>query len=227
MQRRGAGPATVLPRIESDREPGRRPWLAVVLLVGLAGGCAAPVDESWHAAPRYPYRTVPPPETPPPLIHCNDRTGHIAGTLPWIHGGTCTCNPSTEVLADYKAQGWFEGWSVDTLEATYRTLGVATLRDHRDCNNLCVYGPHVRKGGRCLVPPTPGTLNWEEVVTGRYALPPWDVDRVLAHGGPIEELPPPGAPPPPAPEPEPDSRPEPGSELGSDPDPAPEPDGTP
>ncbi len=179
-----------------------RPALCVALLVAvtsvacLAAGCAAPIDESWRASPRLPYRTVPPPETAPAFSHCNDRTGHVPGSTPWIFGGTCLCNPSIAVLDDYKASGILSTWAVATMETFYSNRGVTTLRDHRDCNNLCANGPHLLKGGRCLVPPTPGTLNWEEVVTGSFALPPWDFDRVAALGGPIgrESLPSSGEP---------------------------------
>jgi len=197
-------------------------WRAGAALAAIAlaliAGCAAPVDESWRSAPRLPYRTDPPRESAP-FVHCNDRTGHRAGEIPWILGGTCLCNPSIEVVRDLRAHGASPGWTVDTLSAFYRSLGVATIDDHRDCNNLCAQGPHLRKGGRCLVPPTPGTLNWEEVVTGEYALPPWDVERVVALGGPLQPRPIPGSPLPVSPEP-------PAGDLGADEaDPGPEPSG--
>ena len=166
-----------------------------VSLLGLIflAGCALPIDESWRSTPRLPYRTVPPPTSPPPFVHCNDRTGHTAGTTPWIFGGTCLCNPSVEVLADYQASGILSTWAVSTLDVFYAIRGITTLRNHQNCNNLCDNGPHLLKGGRCLVPPTPGTLNWEEIVTGHFALPPWELDRVTALGGPIPPVSPPGS----------------------------------
>jgi len=168
-------------------------WWAVLLGIFLCS-CAAPVDESWRDTAPLPYRTVPPPREAPPLVHCNDRTGHREGTSPWIFGGTCLCNPSSTLLSDYHRQGILLSWSVDTLEGYYRRRGVSTRSDHQRCNNLCGSGPHLLKGGRCLVPPTPGTLNWEEVVTGEFSLPPWDQERVKAFGGPLpqEPLPPSG-----------------------------------
>ncbi len=165
---------------------------ALLLAALIASGCAAPIDESWRGSPQLPFRTVPPPETAP-LVHCNDLTGHVEGAIPWVFGGTCLCNPSLAVLHDFKAHGILTTWAADTLEAYYRSRGITTLSDHRDCNNLCDHGPHLLKGGRCLVPPTPGTLNWEEVVTGAFALPPWDVERVMALGGPFEREPLPGS----------------------------------
>jgi len=168
--------------------------LVLSALLAAGSGCAGPEDESWRLAPRLPHRTTPPPESPPPLAHCNDRTGHQAGALPWLVGGTCLCNPSLGVLADYQSQGAFPGWGVATLQSWYREAGVSTLADHDECNNLCRQGPHLVKGGRCLVPPTPGTLNWEEVVSGRFALPPWDSERVEAHGGPLPRRTTPGLP---------------------------------
>ena len=182
------------------KELGRGPlcdfsqlWWTLLLGVFL-WGCAAPIDESWRNTPPLPYRTVPPPDDAPPLVHCNDRTGHREGAAPWIFGGTCLCNPSSTLLSDYHRQGILRSWSVDTLEGYYRRRGVSTRRDHQRCNNLCSSGPHILKGGRCLVPPTPGTLNWEEVVTGEFSLPPWDQERVTALGGPLarDPLPPSG-----------------------------------
>jgi hypothetical protein len=191
---RPAAARSPCPRRRTGARLDRGVLAAIVL--ALAAGCAAPVDETWRSAPRLPYRTVPPPDAAP-FVHCNDRTGHRAGEIPWIFGGTCLCNPSIEVIRDLRAHGASASWTVDTLSAYYRSLGVATVDDHRDCNNLCASGPHLRKGGRCLVPPTPGTLNWEEVVTGEYALPPWDVERVVALGGPLQPRAIPGAPLPP------------------------------
>lgn len=202
---RPAHPGGGFRRIDIARAPRRLVGLAIALLL-LPAGCAAPIDESWRSAPQLPYRSRPPHDSAP-FVHCNDRTGHRAGEIPWIFGGTCLCNPSLEGIRDLRAAGASASWTVDTLSAYYRSLGVATVDDHRDCNNLCEFGPHLRKGGRCLVPPTPGTLNYEEVVTGDYALPPWDVERVVALGGPLQPRDIPGAPipPPPAEETAPDA----------------------
>jgi len=208
MRHVGNGPRTGRARSSHLRDGARRSidrgspgtrgaFTALVALpLALVAGCAAPIDDSWRSAPRLPYRTTPPPESAP-FVHCNDRTGHRAGEIPWLFGGSCLCNPSVEVIRDLRAHGASPTWTVDTLSAYYRSQGIATVDEHRDCNNLCAYGPHLRKGGRCLVPPTPGTLNWEEVVTGEYALPPWDVERVVALGGPLQPRGIPGAPLPP------------------------------
>jgi hypothetical protein len=56
--------------------------------------------------------------------------------------------------------------TTDDLIELYQQKNIKLVFDHTDCNNLCEYGPHVTKGGHCMVPPTPGTRNYEEVITG-------------------------------------------------------------
>lgn len=153
---------------------------AVWLAACLAAGCA--VEQPWRGTFVYPDRIVPPPETPPPLVHCTDSVGHLRGTFPYIFGGTCCCNPTVELMASYQSDGYLADWSPDALRAAYQRRGIATLKDHQQCNNLCPQGPHVVKGGRCLVPPTPGTLNHEQVLSGRFALGGWEARQVAAHG---------------------------------------------
>ena len=81
-------------------------------------------------------------------------------------GGTCYCNPLPAQIAVWRKEGQFEGKGDDEVLTVYTAQGVKTLLDHRDCNNLCEWGPHVTKGGKCMVPPTPLTDNYEEVATG-------------------------------------------------------------
>ncbi|MFQ5653252.1 MAG: hypothetical protein ACE5GW_00800 [Planctomycetota bacterium] len=171
---------------------GGIPTLALLLFTGVLAGCSVPEDRTWRHTPPHPDRLYPPPESPPPIGICTDAIGHQPGSRPFIFGGTCCCNPTVELLDAYHRQGILEGWTVDALRSAYGTRGIATLEDHRDCNNLCRFGPHLVKGGRCLVPPTPGTLNHEEVIANRFALTPWEARRVEAHGGPIEASPMPG-----------------------------------
>ena len=103
-------------------------------------------------------------------MHCFDSVGHTPGAKPFVLGGTCCCTPSAEVLADYKKHGHVQAdMTLEDLVALYGKEGIKTELDHKGCNNLCKWGPHVVKGGKCMVPPTPGTYNFEEVRFGtRY-----------------------------------------------------------
>lgn len=161
--------------------------LALLIATAMAGlgssGCQ--FDERWRNTSPYPDRLRPPPEAPPEIRFCNDHTGHIAGKRPIYAGGECCCTPSLALIEAYRRDGWFEKGTLAELQAGYDSIGVKTRSDHDLCNNLCASGPHVVKGGRCLVPPQPGTLNYEEVLTGDFVLNPWETGRVEAHGGPV------------------------------------------
>ena len=114
---------------------------------------------------------APPPYVPayrdkPALAHCFDGVPHIRGSKPWVLGGSCCCTPSDELMAKYHADGVCLDLDTEELLALYQEKGIRLATDHQRCNNLCAYGPHVTKGGKCMVPPTPGTRNYEEVVTG-------------------------------------------------------------
>lgn len=113
-----------------------------------------------------------PSEVAPPIVYCFETVGHNPGSKPWILGGTCCCTPSQEVLEDYKKHGHVPlGMTLDDLIALYAEKGIQTALDHRGCNNMCIWGPHVVKGGKCMVPPTPLTQNYEEVFSGRFEKP--------------------------------------------------------
>lgn len=107
---------------------------------------------------------------PPPIKNCFDTLGH-RGFKPFVLGGTCYCNPLQAQIPLWQKEGHFEGRAPDEILALYKAREVKTLYDHRDCNNLCEWGPHVVKGGKCMVPPTPLTDNYEEVATGKWAKP--------------------------------------------------------
>lgn len=110
---------------------------------------------------------VPKPAQAPAIVHCFDTVGHQPGAKPWALGGPCCCTPAPAVLADWQAHGYFTGQSVDDVVAIYHQKGIKLATDHHDCNNVCPDGPHVVKGGHCMVPPTPGTENYEEVLFGQ------------------------------------------------------------
>lgn len=104
---------------------------------------------------------------PPPIKNCFDTIGH-QGYKPHVLGWACYCNPLPGQVAVWQKEGNFVGKSVDEVVQVYKAAGLKTLDDHRDCNNLCEWGPHVVKGGKCMVPPTPLTDNYEEVATGKW-----------------------------------------------------------
>jgi len=103
--------------------------------------------------------------------YCNDYTGHKPGTKPFIFGGTCTCTPTPELMEAYHRDGFLLEHTVSTLRQYYRDLGIVTAADHRDCNNLCEYGPHILEGGKCMVPPTPATPQYQRLITGAFTPP--------------------------------------------------------
>jgi len=109
---------------------------------------------------------VPKPEQAPTIKHCFDSVGHIPGSKPFLLGGTCCCTPSPRVMPDWQAHGYFVGKTAGQVIEMYHAKGIKLVIDHQNCNNACEDGPHIVKGGKCMVPPTPGTENYEEVLFG-------------------------------------------------------------
>lgn len=107
------------------------------------------------------------PPVGPPLKYCNDAVGHVQGAAPWILGGTCCCTPTEEMFAVYQSEGTVDSdMTYDQFLALFTERGIVTDLDHEGCNNLCEDGPHVVFGGHCMCTPTPGTDNYEEVISG-------------------------------------------------------------
>ena len=156
-------------------------WGVATLLLA---GCVIQ-DTGWRRTPVHPDRSSPPVDAPPPLAHCTDTVGHDARSHPFIFGGSCCCTPTVAVMEAYHRNGTLVDWGVDALVAAHRARGIALSGDHESCNNLCRQGPHVVKGGRCLVPPTPVTPNHEEVLSGRFTLTPWERRQLERLGGPL------------------------------------------
>ena len=100
------------------------------------------------------------------MKHCFDGVPHIRGSKPWVLGGTCCCTPSDALLKMLHEDGLCLDLDTQGLIDLYHQKGIQLGIDHSGCNNLCECGPHVTKGGKCMVPPTPGTRNYEEVITG-------------------------------------------------------------
>jgi hypothetical protein len=107
----------------------------------------------------------------PPLKYCNDITGHKEGSVPFVLGGTCTCTPTrSHYQRCVQEKGINNSSSYDDFLNLYSSKGIKTDLDHKGCNNRCQWGPHVVFGGKCMTTPTPGTLNFERVVSGIHTL---------------------------------------------------------
>ncbi|MGE4558195.1 MAG: hypothetical protein AB7D07_15430 [Desulfovibrionaceae bacterium] len=106
--------------------------------------------------------------TPPPIKYCFTTVGHVPGTQPFIFGGTCCCTPTQELMDQYHADGFLLDMELEDLLAEYETRGIVLRHEGGwQCNNLCSSGPHLVFGGHCMVPPTIGTQNYENVITGK------------------------------------------------------------
>lgn len=143
------------------RARGLAAWAAGLAVGGLAAGCAKPAPPY---VPAYPARAE--------QAHCFDGVPHLAGSQPYVLGGACCCTPSAELMAKLHADGFCPDLDADGLTELYHAAGIQLATDHGRCNNLCAYGPHVTQGGKCMVPPTPGTRNYQEVITGIVLRPP-------------------------------------------------------
>lgn len=137
----------------------RRSFLGALL------SCLSAISLSGCGPQLGPYRAKV--ATPPTVTNCFDTVGH-RGFKPFVLGGTCYCNPVPAQIAAWQKEGYFVDQTPEAILAMYSERGVKTVHDHRNCNNTCEWGPHVVKGGKCLVPPTPMTDNFEEVATGEW-----------------------------------------------------------
>jgi len=136
-------------------------YFSVVLMLAWSSGGCEPTEKPFepksamHLEPKY----------------CFDTVGHTPGTKPFILGGTCCCTPTKELMEQYHADGFLKDMELQDLIRLYEERGIKTALDHIGCNNLCKWGPHIVKGGKCMVPPTPGTTNFEEVRFGVKYVP--------------------------------------------------------
>jgi hypothetical protein len=106
--------------------------------------------------------------------YCFDTIGHKPGTFPYIFGGTCCCTPTKELLERYHKDGFLLNYTLESLIAEYKRREIILRStEHHMCNNYCKEGPHIVKGGKCMVPPEPLTRNFIEVSTGI-----WERDNV-------------------------------------------------
>jgi hypothetical protein len=146
-----------------------RLWAAELTLVA-ALACTAIITAAGCVQPPPPY--VPAHREAPKQARCFDGVTHIPGSKPSVLGGACCCTPSDELMAKFHADGVCVELDTQGLINLYHEKGVQLATDHKNCNNLCKDGPHVAKGGKCMVPPRAGTRNYEEVVTGIVFVPP-------------------------------------------------------
>ncbi len=131
--------------------------LLVVGLLAVASGCA-----------KLPRPFVPKAAVPPPVVYCNDYIGHVPGNKPFLLGGKCCCTPTDELMQKLHKDGICTNMSSAELRACYEQAGIAVRRSGHDrCNGLCAKGPHVALGGKCMCPPTPGTAQYEMIVSGK------------------------------------------------------------
>jgi hypothetical protein len=127
--------------------------LPLVAITCLIASCAA----------RTPPFVAKPSASPEP-VHCFDSVGHMAGTKPFIFGGTCCCTPTPKLMEHYHRDGFLLDMEYEDLVRAYSDRGIQLSSPaHLCCNNLCEHGPHVVKGGKCMASPTPGTANFEEI----------------------------------------------------------------
>jgi hypothetical protein len=101
----------------------------------------------------------------PAIVACCSATGHNPNNIPFILGGNCYCTPSPAVIDAMHASGQHLDVDYKKLVQLYKDAGITTDLDHKGCNNLCANGPHVAFGGKCMATPTPGTKNYERVLT--------------------------------------------------------------
>lgn len=136
-----------------------------VLALAIAAGCASAPRIEVESPPLLPRV----PDDGRRIAHCFGLLPHIAGSAPFVLGGVCCHAPTQEIVEAYRRDGTVPAdVSVVSLAALYAAKGIRLESDHRECNNRCEYGPHVVKGGRCMVAPTPGTVNYEEVRSGKF-----------------------------------------------------------
>jgi len=97
-----------------------------------------------------------------PVAHPNDVTGPVAGTFPYILGGTCVCTPSPEVLATYHAGGYLLDFNLEDLLDLYRAEGIVFDPLPYSLETAATWS-HLLRGGRLLQAPIPGSAGFEEL----------------------------------------------------------------
>lgn len=131
-------------------------------ILSMIGGCAPPQTKYYFN----PYKAKK--LNSPEVIHCFSTIGHKRGTQPFIMGGTCCCTPTQDLLDIYHEDGILLDYDLSKLLDEYEQKGIVLEHENGwQCNNQCAQGPHIVFGGKCMVAPTLGTQNWENVITGK------------------------------------------------------------
>lgn len=126
--------------------------VTVFLILLFCLGCAKPVV----------YR--PKPLTAPEIVHCLEPMGYLPGCKPFILGGGGSydySNPTPERVHVWQQEGYFSGMTYKEVRDLYASKGYKTVFDQPLCE-----GKHPALGGNCLVPPAPGTEEYERIVSG-------------------------------------------------------------
>lgn len=134
------------------REIGR--FVILAFLPGLLVGCVEP-----------PPPFIPAYREKPPVAHCFDGIRHLSGSKPWAMGGQCCCTPTDELIEKLHADDFCLDLDTQGLIDLYHSNGIVLAIDPEGKNRYEA-GPHVVQGGKSLIPPVPGTRDYEEVVTG-------------------------------------------------------------
>ena len=101
----------------------------------------------------------------PKMVNCVSTSGHFEGNKPFIIGGNCYCNPTYKMYNVWQKEGYFKNKTFKEVKKMYTKKGYS-LSDGNKRNNCYDEGKHAALGGKCLVPPTPGTKLYEKVVSG-------------------------------------------------------------
>lgn len=132
--------------------------LILLIAILVISSCAAP--------PKFKMK----PSIPPNVKYGIDPIGHIPGTSPWILGGTCCCTPTEKMFNIYKKEGTVAtNMTYQQFLNLFKEKGIVTDLDlgYKGSNNRDDHGPHVVFGGKSMVTPTPGSDNYEEVISGK------------------------------------------------------------
>ncbi|MBT7039957.1 MAG: hypothetical protein HN921_08935 [Bacteroidetes bacterium] len=131
--------------------------LIVIIIAIILNGCVT-VSKMYLKSP-----------TSPKVQYCIDVIGHIEGWSPWILGGKCCCTPTGKMFDVYKKEGSIPSeMSYQQFLQLFKDKGIVTDLDYgySGSNNRDNHGPHVVFGGKSMITPTPGTDNYEEVISG-------------------------------------------------------------
>ncbi len=117
-------------------------------------------EKFWPSGQTPQYVRAPLP--PARVVACLDGMSCSVGSRPALLGGQDFRVPSERVLAEWHAAGHFSTDGLFAVAERYRSQGYVLPGDGdpRQC------GRHAAEGGRCLIPPLPGTPLFDRIVSG-------------------------------------------------------------